>query len=488
MPDKVGQQIGNYRLIQLLGSGGFADVYLGQHVHVQRLQAAVKILHANLAMVYQGGFLQEAETIAGMKHPHIIRILDFGIDRDNAPYLIMEYASYGTLRTRHPKGSIVPSSIVVFYVKQITEALQYAHDHNLIHRDLKPENLLIGENDEILLSDFGIASVAQGTASLETGTYAGTIPYSAPGQIRGKPRRASDQYSLGIMVYEWLSGERPFTGTMMEIISQQLGVAPSPLHEKVPNIPSEVESVVMTALAKDPRQRFGSVLAFANALEKACLPPSYQTPPAEEFIPTHTPTGTLIVRDTPQEEAVFQQFEQSVPAVELLEEIASLPPTEPVLQQSPHSVPDTVRAPDMIPRTEVVRTGTPDTTGIISRRGITRRRALQLGIAGAVTATGIGVIVYWLEHSTPATPPPLETYHGHTDTVTTVAWSPLLDSNHIASGSVDSTVQVWNATDGSQVYTYKGHTDVVEAVAWSPDGKYIASGSSDKTVQVWNAP
>ncbi len=494
MPDKVGQQIGNYRLIQLLGSGGFADVYLGQHVHVQRLQAAVKILHANLGMVHQGGFFQEAETIAGLKHRHIIRILDFGIDRDNAPYLIMEYASHGTLRIRHPKGSIVPSRIVVFYVKQITEALQYAHDHSLIHRDLKPENLLIGENDEIVLSDFGIASVAQGTAStasLETGTYAGTIPYSAPEQIQGKPRRASDQYSLGIIVYEWLSGERPFTGTMMEIISQQLGVAPSPLHEKVPNIPSEVESVVMTALDKDPRQRFGSVLAFANALEQACLP-SHQPPPAEEFIPNQgPPAGTLTIPDTPQEDVVSQQSEQGVPVklVSDSEEIAALPATEPVLQQSLQSVPDTAHASDMI-WTEVppvVSKRTPDSTGIISRRGITRRRALQLGIAGAVTATGIGVIVYWVEHSTsaPGTPAPLETYHGHTDAVYAVAWSP--DRNRIASGSGDSTVQVWNATDGSNVFTYTGHTEIVNAVTWSPDGTRIASGSYDKTVQVWNA-
>ncbi len=309
MPDKVGQQIGNYRLIQLLGSGGFADVYLGQHVHVQRLQAAVKIRHTNLPMVYQGEFLQEAETIAGMKHPHIIRILDFGIDRDNAPYLIMEYASHGTLRTRHPKGSIVPPRIVVSYMKQITEALQYAHDHNLIHRDLKPENLLIGENGEIILSDFGIASVAHATTSLETGIYAGTVSYSAPEQIQGKPRPASDQYSVGIMVYEWLSGERPFNGTMTEIISQQLAVAPSPLHEKVPNIPSKVEFVVMTALAKAPQQRFSSVLAFANALEQACLP-SFQQPP---------PAGTLPIPHR--------------------EKIAPLPPTEPARPQNIPSEP-----------------------------------------------------------------------------------------------------------------------------------------------------
>jgi eukaryotic-like serine/threonine-protein kinase len=116
MPNKVGQQIGNYRLVRLLGSGGFAEVYLGQHVHVSSLQAAIKVLHAQLGQKYQAGFLQEAETIARLKHPHIIRILDFGIE-SNAPYLIMDYASNGTLRSRHPKGSIAAPSLVVSYVK-----------------------------------------------------------------------------------------------------------------------------------------------------------------------------------------------------------------------------------------------------------------------------------------------------------------------------------------------------------------------------------
>src|SRR5713101_2183545 len=105
MPDKVGQQIGNYRLIQLLGSGGFADVYLGQHVHLASKQAAVKVLH--LFDVDVQKFKEEAETTEKLVHPHIVRILDFGIDRDNAPYLIMEYASHGTLRTRHPSAAFV---------------------------------------------------------------------------------------------------------------------------------------------------------------------------------------------------------------------------------------------------------------------------------------------------------------------------------------------------------------------------------------------
>src|SRR5579863_7485606 len=157
MPDKVGQQIGNYRLERLLGSGGFAEVYLGQHVHI-RTSAAIKFLKMHLlSQRHQEGFLREAEIVARFRHQHIVRLLDFGINTEdnNTPYLIMEYAPNGTLRDRHPKGSIVPLSTVAEYVKQIAKALQYAHDEHLIHRDLKPENVLVGNNGEILLSDFG---------------------------------------------------------------------------------------------------------------------------------------------------------------------------------------------------------------------------------------------------------------------------------------------------------------------------------------------
>jgi tRNA A-37 threonylcarbamoyl transferase component Bud32 len=267
---RIGQQLGNYRLVGFLGSGGFADVYLGQHVLVQNLYVAIKILHAKLAQNYRSGFLHEAETIARLRHSHIIRIHDYGIDsRDNAPYLIMEYAPLGTLRNMHPRGSIVPPGTVVSYVKQIAEALQNAHDHNIIHRDLKPENILLVQNNEIVVSDFGIAAIALSSHSIKTDAYAGTVLYSAPEQIMGKPRRQSDQYSLGIIVYEWLTGELPFRGTLPEIISQHIGVLPPPLRERLPDIPPAVEAVIMKALAKDPKGRFEGIQAFATAFEQA---------------------------------------------------------------------------------------------------------------------------------------------------------------------------------------------------------------------------
>lgn len=267
MVDRVGQHIGNYRVVRLLGQGGFADVYLGEHIHLNT-KAAIKILHTRLTNNDIALFRQEARAVAHLEHPHIVRVFDFGVE-GATPYLIMSYASNGTLRQRHPKGTQLPLSLVVSYVNQIAAALQYAHDRKLIHRDIKPENLLAGHNDEVLLSDFGIAVVGQSSSYQSTKDMAGTIAYMAPEQIEAHPRPASDQYSLGIVVYEWLTGDRPFHGTFTEIAIKHRIVPPPPLREKLPNISPSVEQVVMRALAKDPKDRFPSVHALAAALEQS---------------------------------------------------------------------------------------------------------------------------------------------------------------------------------------------------------------------------
>src|SRR5436309_525221 len=142
MADRVGQQLGNYRLVHLLGYGGFAEVYLGEHIYLET-QAAVKVLHTQLASNDIEQFRIEARTIAHLIHPHIVRVLEFGVE-GTTPFLIMDYAPHGSLRQRHPKGSKVPLPIVVSYVKQVAPALHYAHERKLIHRDIKPENMLVG--------------------------------------------------------------------------------------------------------------------------------------------------------------------------------------------------------------------------------------------------------------------------------------------------------------------------------------------------------
>jgi serine/threonine protein kinase len=269
MVNRVGQQLGNYRLISLLGKGGFADVYLGKHVYLDT-PAAIKVMNAQLATQDIESFRTEARILAQLIHPAIVRVLDFGMDGLTL-FLVLDYAPNGTLRQRHPKGTRLPLSTIIGYVKQIAAGLQYAHERGLIHRDIKPENLLMGRNNEILLTDFGLAIMAPSSFSVAAEQIAGSVGYIAPEQILGKPRLASDQYSFGVIVYEWLSGSRPFEGSsFLEVATQHLNVPPPFLREKVPTILPAVEQVVLTALAKDPQQRFPSIQAFAMALEQAC--------------------------------------------------------------------------------------------------------------------------------------------------------------------------------------------------------------------------
>src|SRR2546430_3039652 len=194
MADRVGQQLGNYQLIRLLGQGGFAEVYLGEHIHLGT-PAAIKVLHTQLTSDDMDKFRTEARTIAHLIHPYIVRVLEFGME-GKTPFLVMDYASNGTLRQRHLRGIPLTLVTIVPYVKQVASALQYAHDQRLIHRDIKPENMLVGRHNEILLSDFGLAVVAHREQSLPTLDIVGTRAYMAPEQFRGKPRTASDQYAL----------------------------------------------------------------------------------------------------------------------------------------------------------------------------------------------------------------------------------------------------------------------------------------------------
>src|SRR5438128_9679771 len=171
MSDYIGQQLGNYQLTRLLGDGGFAEVYLGEHSSL-RPQAAIKAMRMHVTDDDMEKFRIEARTIANLVHPNIVRVLEFGVENET-PFLVMDYAPNGTLRQRHPKGVAVPLTTIVPYVKQVAEALFRAHNENLVHRDVKPENMLLGRQNEVLLSDFGIALMAQSTRDQALDTAAG---------------------------------------------------------------------------------------------------------------------------------------------------------------------------------------------------------------------------------------------------------------------------------------------------------------------------
>src|SRR6266852_5086593 len=268
MTDRTGQQLGNYRLLRLLGRGGFADVYLGEHLHINTL-AAIKVLDTHLSSEGRDQFRNEARTIARLEHPNIVRVLDFGVV-DAVPFLVMSYAPNGSLRQQHPSGTRLPPATIIAYMKQVASALDYAHEQKVMHRDVKPENMLLGRNHEVLLSDFGLAMGTYSSSQEGVRDASGTIAYMAPEQARGKPRPASDQYALAVAVYEWLCGSRPFEGSYEEVAIQHVLNPPPSLQMLVPTISPAHEAVVLKALAKDPQQRFARVQEFADAFEHAC--------------------------------------------------------------------------------------------------------------------------------------------------------------------------------------------------------------------------
>jgi len=549
MADRVGQQIGNYHIIRLLGEGGFAEVYLGEHQHLGT-EAAIKILHTQLASDDMNQFRTEARIIAQLEHPHIVRVLDFGLD-GKTPYLVMSYAPNGTLRQLYTRGTQIPLASVVPTVKQAADALYYAHGQKLVHRDVKPENMLVGRRNEILLSDFGIALVTQSSRYQRTGDVVGTAAYMSPEQIQGKPRPASDQYSLAIVVYEWLTGERPFQGSFTEIAVQHAVTPPPPLHEKFPTISPEVERVVLTALAKDPLQRFATIQAFANALEQASML-------------TDRNSFTLPIQSSQPIAPIEQPSQDSVPTIFVT------PPTIVAPPQAQWQQPSIISArSEMISLVErplsrrfllggavglamlvgggitwlalASRQLGSNTPSLKSARSTSAPTSGTTATMGRSTATP-GSVFPSSEGSTatpgsaspsPAPPShpritatPALIYSGHTNYVYGVAW--LDDQQHVASASLDMTVQVWSASSGQLVsnyrhpksvndvkasrnstrivsasddttvqvrdavnatllLTYSGHSSAVYTVEWSSDSNRIVSASEDRTVQIWDA-
>ncbi len=474
MINLIGQQFGNYRILQQIGQGGFANVFLGEHLYL-KTRAAIKVIHTQMSQNDLQDFLNEAQMLAALKHPHIVRILDFG-EQNDIPFLIMEYAAQGTLRQRHPRGPILPITTILPYVKQVAAALQYAHDHKLIHRDVKPANVLLDEQDNVLLSDFGIATIAHHTSSMQTSTFAGTAAYMAPEQLRGKPVPASDQYALAIMVYEWLCGQLPYEGDPVAVGIQHLTTPIPSLCMHNDALSPDIEAVVHQAMAKDPKRRFVNVQAFATALAQASEPTLLQIL-APELPPS--PTAATILPTQPPSPTTAPPLPSSA--------LPSPPSGTSISAIKPQS----------------------------AKRGIPRRTAL-LGLIG-LTVTSIAASgLIWLTHPfssssyfTPSTsnmpsprtsdptsiptptptPTPIGTtfytYHGHFDQIRAIAWSP--DSKRIVSASADTTAQVWDASTGGNALIYRGHSSYVEGVAWSPDSQRIASGSADSSVQIWNA-
>src|ERR671939_632538 len=244
---------GRYRILRKLGSGGMANVYLAEDEDLGR-RVAIKIMSDRYADddTFNERFRREAKAAAALSHPNIVSIYDRG-QANGTPYIAMEVIEGRSLKELVLARGPLPVDQAIDFTKQILAALRFAHRNGIIHRDIKPHNILVGSENRLKVTDFGIAR-AGASQMTEVGSIMGTAQYLSPEQARGAPVAApSDLYSAGIVLYEMLTGEVPFTGdSPIEIAMKHVNNTPRPPSEVNPDIPAELDQVVLRALAKDP--------------------------------------------------------------------------------------------------------------------------------------------------------------------------------------------------------------------------------------------
>ena len=281
-----GLQLGQYRLVRLLGSGGMGEVYLAEDARIGQ-QVAIKVSRTETTGYSNTDatkdavrlFQREARAIARLDHPRILPLFAYGeesIHGTSLTYIIMPFRPEGSfaswLQQRSSSGLLSPRE-VAYFINQAAEALQYAHDNQIVHQDVKPSNFLIRSNKEnpgrpdLLLSDFGIAKLSSATASVSQ-SVRGTPAYMAPEQWSGEPVYATDQYALAVLAYELLAGRPPFTGRQEQVMFQHFSVQPLPPSNFNPSLSRDIDAVILKALAKKAEDRFPSISAFARALQQ----------------------------------------------------------------------------------------------------------------------------------------------------------------------------------------------------------------------------
>jgi serine/threonine protein kinase len=298
-----GQTLGPYQILEQIGEGGMATVYKAYQPSMDR-NVAIKVLPSQLAesAEFARRFQQEARIIAKLEHPHILPVFDYG-ESEGVTYLVMRYLDAGTLRDKMEMGRPLPLDEIDHLFTQLADALSYAHSYGIIHRDLKPSNALIDSQGNLFLTDFGIAKMLESASPRLTQTDAvmGTPAYISPEQAQAtKVNQRSDIYSLGIILYEMITGRVPFVAeTPLAVILKHVSDPLPPPSTVKPDVPEAVEKVILKALAKNPEDRFATVSEFLSAWKRALDETKATRRPVEAAPASIASAKTLLDQTTP---------------------------------------------------------------------------------------------------------------------------------------------------------------------------------------------
>ena len=488
----VGRAFGPYRILSLLGHGGMGSVWLADRTDgLFTRRIALKLVHpALMGHVMMERLAREREILASLTHPNIARLLDAGIAADGQPYLALEYVA-GTPLTTHCDAQCLSVRERLILLRQVLSAVQYAHAHLVIHRDLKPSNILVSQDGAVHLLDFGIAKLATDTGAAPAteltllGGRVLTPDYAAPEQIAGGPiTTAVDIYALGVMLYELLTGERPYRprrdsrGALEEAILAQETIAPSRLdlsgaaarargaspRKLARALSGDLDTIVLRALRKNPAERYATVNALAEDIERFLR--------GEAILARR---DSFIYRA--RKFAWRHRVAIGVTGAVLLTLAGGLAATTYEARIASAQRDAALEADRrLLIQTAAARLQNGDVPG-------SERILLEVlphrGAGSAYSAAALIVFEKALAQDA------LDfALMGHSDRVRSVSYSP--DGQRLVTASYDNTARIWDASTGRQLLILRGHSGPVVCATFSPDGKRIATGSFDKTARIWD--